>query len=55
MAGFGVVFRVGSVFHAEGIAWCPSLGCEDFVAEAVGGAGPIRVVWVLGNFVAAVE
>lgn len=49
-----VVFRVCGLGLPECLSWRPALRGEDFVPEAVGRAGPIVIVWILGEFRAAV-
>ncbi len=45
----GVVRGMRCVLRAESVTWFPSLGGEDFMAEAIGGFGPFRVVRILGD------
>jgi hypothetical protein len=53
-AGSSIVFRVCRIGEPERLPWRPALCGENFVAEAVGGAGPIVVVRILWDFRAAV-
>ena len=41
------------VLRAESVTWFPSLGGEDFMAEAIGGFGPFRVVRICTDLVAS--
>jgi hypothetical protein len=53
--GSSVVFRVLRIGKPERLSRRPALRRENFVPEAVGGARPIVVVWILREFRAAVE
>jgi hypothetical protein len=51
--GGGIVFSMRSVCSAEAGARGPTLGREDAVAKAGGIVGPGRVLWVIGDAIAA--
>jgi hypothetical protein len=47
------VFSMRGVCSAETGARGPALGCEDAMAKAGGVVGPGRVLWVIGDAIAA--